>query len=695
MNHSSGRLFRSLLGIVIAAAAASPVHAQISDVSDGFWSIVVPSAAAVDVDMGTAQVGTTRDSLVTAFLNNSGAVDVRIDSIYFAGPGAGVFRLASGIPPFEIPRGESRGVEFRFTPSAAAVYTAEVVIHTQADTLRRAIRGEGVQPRISVEAQLVDFGQVKVNGRKDTSIALLVRNIGSGPLPVSVVQQLGPDLDQFGIVSGGGAFTLAAGEGRAMQLRFSPLRPGRTSGRLGFHHGGAGSPAVVELFGEGVLSQIAVEAQLVDFGQVKVNAAKDTSIAVVVRNVGSGILSVSGVQQLGPDLDQFGIVSGGGAFTLAAGEGRAMQLRFSPLRPGRTSGRLGFHHGGAGSPAVVELFGEGVLSQIAVEAQLVDFGQVKVNAAKDTSIAVVVRNVGSGILSVSGVQQLGPDLDQFGIVSGGGAFTLAAGEGRAMQLRFSPLRPGRTSGRLGFHHGGAGSPAVVELFGEGVGVQGAATLHVDTIRARPGELVDVPIYLRNAVDLELTGATGFNTELRYDASLLSPTGGTPNGIVTNGERRLPLDNIPVQADSRGVLATLHFVATLGTAEGTPLRLENTYASGGKVAMSESPGYFLLTDLCREGGARLFEATGTAGLAQNRPNPFNSETVIEFETIEDAPARLSVQDLAGRTVAVLLDGRRPPGRYAVSFNASSLASGSYFCVLETGARSYVRLMEVVK
>jgi len=587
MNHSSGRLFRSLLGIVIAAAAASPVHAQISDVSDGFWSIVVPSAAAVDVDMGTAQVGTTRDSLVTAFLNNSGAVDVRIDSIYFAGPGAGVFRLASGIPPFEIPRGESRGVEFRFTPSAAAVYTAEVVIHTQADTLRRAIRGEGVQPRISVEAQLVDFGQVKVNGRKDTSIALLVRNIGSGPLPVSVVQQLGPDLDQFGIVSGGGSFVLASGEGRAMQLRFSPLRPGRTSGRLGFHHGGAGSPAVVELVGEGVLSQIAVEAQLVDFGQVKVNAAKDTSIAVVVRNVGSGILSVSGVQQLGPDLDQFGIVSGGGSFVLASGEGRAMQLRFSPLRPGRTSGRLGFHHGGAGSPAVVE------------------------------------------------------------------------------------------------------------LFGEGVGVQGAATLHVDTIRARPGELVDVPIYLRNAVDLELTGATGFNTELRYDASLLSPTGGTPNGIVTNGERRLPLDNIPVQADSRGVLATLHFVATLGTAEGTPLRLENTYASGGKVAMSESPGYFLLTDLCREGGARLFEATGTAGLAQNRPNPFNSETVIEFETIEDAPARLSVQDLAGRTVAVLLDGRRPPGRYAVSFNASSLASGSYFCVLETGARSYVRLMEVVK
>ncbi|MBL0174192.1 MAG: choice-of-anchor D domain-containing protein [Ignavibacteria bacterium] len=467
------------LAFVVFLSGSQRGLAQVQDVSDSTWRIVMPTAAAVDVDMGRVLVGTAKDSVITAYLTNTGSVAIRIDSIFFTGSDAGSFALASGLPPFAIPRGATQAVEFRFNARTAGVKIASVKIFTQADTLTRGIRGEGVLPQIEIGIPMVDFGKVKVN------------------------------------------------------------------------------------------------------------------------------------------------------------------------------------------------------------------------ASKDTTITAVIRNAGGGTLTVSGTQQLGPDLAQFSVQTGGGAFSLAPGESRSMRLRFSPTLPGRTSGRLAFHHGGPGSPAVVELFGEGLGIEGAATLMLDTIRASAGELVEVPLYLRNTQDVTLSGAIGIQTELRFNASLLSPFGNTPKGSIANNERTIVLENIPTLPDAKGIVATLQFIAMLGDADGTPLQLEHSYAFGGKVALTEAPGYFLLSDVCREGGSRLFQATGTSGLSQNRPNPFNASTVIEYEVIENAPLRLVVMDLLGRTVSTLVDGMVPPGRYAVAFDASDLASGTYVMVLQMPTERLFRLMEVVK
>jgi len=339
--------------------------------------------------------------------------------------------------------------------------------------------------------------------------------------------------------------------------------------------------------------------------------------------------------------------------------------------------------------------GEGVLPRIEVLAELVDFGEVPVGALKDTVVTAVVRNSGSGTLTVSDVGQLGPDMAQFSVLSGGGAFVLGPGESRSMQLRFAPAAPGRTSGRLGVYHDGVGSPAEVHLFGNGKALEGMATLGLDTIRAAAGDLVEIPVYLRGQQDLLLTGATGFFAELRFNATLLSPTGATPPGSIVDGDRIISLDNLPVQPDAGGALARLSFIAALGDAEGTPLHLENSFAVGGNVTVAEIPGYFLLTDICREGGVRLFHQSGVATLRQNRPNPFNATTIIEYEVVENGPTRLHVMDILGRTVAVLVDGLVEAGRYSVTFDATALSSGTYLYVLQTPTKRLHKLMEVVK
>jgi hypothetical protein len=264
-----------------------------------------------------------------------------------------------------------------------------------------------------------------------------------------------------------------------------------------------------------------------------------------------------------------------------------------------------------------------------------------------------------------------------------------------MQLRFAPLQTGRTSGRLGFYYDGIGSPLVADLFGEGLGIQGSATLQIDTIRAAPGELVEIPVYLRNAQNLNLAGATGFSSELRIHASLLAPFGNTPKGVITKGERTIVLDTLPLLADANGVLTKLQFIAMLGDREGTNLSLENTFAFKSNVTLSAIPGYFQLLDVCHEGGARLFQSVGKIGLLQNRPNPFNAMTLIDYEVIENGPTTLSVKDYLGRTVAILVDGIVSAGRHTAVFDATALESGTYFSVLRTPTAQRFKLMEVVK
>jgi len=68
-----------------------------------------------------------------------------------------------------------------------------------------------------------------------------------------------------------------------------------------------------------------------------------------------------------------------------------------------------------------------------------------------------------------------------------------------------------------------------------------------------------------------------------------------------------------------------------------------------------------------------------------PNPFNSATTISFGLPERSNVRLSVVNLAGQTVAVLLAGEREAGRYNLRWNAQSVSSGVYFVRLEASGR----------
>jgi hypothetical protein len=83
------------------------------------------------------------------------------------------------------------------------------------------------------------------------------------------------------------------------------------------------------------------------------------------------------------------------------------------------------------------------------------------------------------------------------------------------------------------------------------------------------------------------------------------------------------------------------------------------------------------------------------LAQNHPNPFNPSTQIDFQLPRRDHARLSVNDLLGREVAIVLDETLDAGEHSARFDASNLASGIYVYRLVAGRFTRSRTMVLVK
>lgn len=87
--------------------------------------------------------------------------------------------------------------------------------------------------------------------------------------------------------------------------------------------------------------------------------------------------------------------------------------------------------------------------------------------------------------------------------------------------------------------------------------------------------------------------------------------------------------------------------------------------------------------------------GTYELGQNYPNPFNPKTTIPFALPEAGHVSVRVFDMQGREVATLIDEFKTAGRYEVAWDARDLASGTYFCILQTSAFKTTRKMILLR
>ncbi len=83
------------------------------------------------------------------------------------------------------------------------------------------------------------------------------------------------------------------------------------------------------------------------------------------------------------------------------------------------------------------------------------------------------------------------------------------------------------------------------------------------------------------------------------------------------------------------------------------------------------------------------------LFENYPNPFNPITRIRFSIPQTELVNISVYNILGQKIRVLVNRIFNSGQHEISFNASNLSNGSYYYRLQVGNHAEVKKMILSK
>jgi flagellar hook assembly protein FlgD len=80
---------------------------------------------------------------------------------------------------------------------------------------------------------------------------------------------------------------------------------------------------------------------------------------------------------------------------------------------------------------------------------------------------------------------------------------------------------------------------------------------------------------------------------------------------------------------------------------------------------------------------------------NYPNPFNPNTVINYELPTTNIVELSIYNLLGQKVATLVSERKAAGDHQVEWDATGFSSGIYYYQIRAGEFQAVRKMILLR
>jgi len=405
-------------------------------------------------DYDSVAVNTYEDKLFV--IGNDGSGDLVVEQMFISS-GLNIANRVNSVSDFEIISGgnlpftvqpeDTHHVVVRFHPFTEGSKFATLWIYSndpdaeEENPFGVALNGEGIlEPEIRVEPALGDFGEVVLND--DSTQTFWVYNDGSANLVINTLgtQLLGPNFDQFSIVSGGAPFTIEPGNNHAIDVKFAPTTIGTKNATLRIESNDPDEELFnVPLTGIGVVADIAISPTFKNFGNVQKD--QSGSQIFIVSNPGSSqlIVQAGGTALVGGDASKFSITSGGAPFTLQPEQIREIVVSYNP--DAESSDTTTFQivsNDPDESPLNVTLTGRGVTTDIDVQPEAPDFGSV---ALGDTALrTLTVTNLGTGDLSIpaNGTFFIGDDADEFTILDGGAPFNLAPNQDNVILVRFMP-----------------------------------------------------------------------------------------------------------------------------------------------------------------------------------------------------------------------------------------------------------------
>jgi PKD repeat protein len=204
------------------------------------------------------------------------------------------------------------------------------------------------------------------------------------------------------------------------------------------------------------------------------------------------------------------------------------------------------------------------------------------------------------------------------------------------------------------------------------------------ISAAPGDEVRLPLLLASPSDAGLAGQA-FTAVVRVKRGLLMPVGDTPPGVVVGGDRVITLSGVIGTSDT---VAVLRFLTLLGDSDRAAIVIDSVGVTNSCVGAVTRDSLEVAIQACQTGGTRLVGIGGTAALRVMLPVAPGGTATIDYVLAEDGATRLSLVNVLGERLRVLVNERLSAGSHGERLRLRDLPAGLYFVLLETPTQALV-------
>ncbi|MBS1913149.1 MAG: choice-of-anchor D domain-containing protein [Bacteroidetes bacterium] len=678
-------------------------------------AVGMPVIKVSDLDYKSVVVGVS----VTKTMVITDSADVGILHITGAtGPTQNtIFTLPDGLPafPFDLKPHETKLLRVTFTPPATQTYNDQIVFDHNAppnpdnDPVGK-LTGIGIQA--SLTATSYQWPAIRL-GRSGVPAQVMLKNYGSAPVQITNVTMTGDTGDFTLDAAKVNGLTLKALDSVLVDVTFTPTAVGPRKMTVTYDaNPPQSSPVITELEGTGI--DVKLATQDYDFGSM---------------NVGDPEVNQSVRFQIppGPYLDSV-VITG---FRFRTDQtGGTDDYRYLPLNPAVTLDPIskptfdftGYFKATAGGVRTAEL--EAISADVpGVISHWTGRGLVRNASIAGTGGAVGSLCVGdSGVINATvennGVIPLTVD----SLVTGNGAFVVETpatpfvvgpGEVKQVIVRYHANVAGTVNAqlfvfnsttdvpRLDLPLSGTSRSDVVNSSLRLIGTKGA---NVELGHDMVAE-VSVPALPAGAM------ITAYRVTFTYDTTQLwartAPTDIVLGSINTTGAAAtlntvltkkgvVVIDvALTIPITQSGVLLTMPYGVLFTKEDKRSLAVTVDVPSTSCLVVNPSNNTINVEPICGL-SLRLIELTSKSyNLDQNKPNPFNPTTQIQYSLGLDGPTQMYLYDANGKLVQKLIDEVQQPGTYELTLDMSNLPSGNYYYKIVSGTWSETKMLTVVK
>jgi hypothetical protein len=394
-----------------------------------------------------------------------------------------------------------------------------------------------------------------------------------------------------------------------------------------------------------------------------------------------------------------------------------IRVRFSPRTSyGRREAYTRFRSG-AEIDSSFRLVGNAVGGAFRSESDPVDFGTHVSGTQVDTAV-ILLNDLIDGIPDIGSIDTA--IIDDARVVAGVGDFEILSFPGRVepggrdtIRLRFRAFGPaGRRDGIARIYHNRrvVGADTLrdsLDIRLSGIVAGEAIRLHAALGPGRtasPGELVRYQIMLTG----DLAGAMidTLDIKLGFRKTLLKPLSVDVVRPGVTGTMELPPDlpttdgEVTLRFGSAngplipGSIGEIEFLVLLGDTMETMIRYDSIAVHNRvNLFFTTDSARFAIEDFCDAEG-RLIRFDSLLSFA-TKPNPASRSTNVTYTLPAIVHVQLSLYNAAGAEVIRLADGIQQPGYYYVPVDLSTLASGTYYCILTAGRFTKTLTLQILE